>query len=493
VTNLPPGVYVTASTSNPPRSSPTDTGVAFLLAVTSRAPALPTALTDLGDYNANLNGRQAYSTGYDWCDEAFHEGASRIIVSSVYGPAAAKASINIPGTSGTGIVLTAADLGDYANGAAGGLTAEVANGPTGSSTRVIIIRRGGIEIFRTLEQTTNQALVDQFATFAEVTAALGGGSGLVPVMAVANFTGGTIDRTNILDAHWQAALDRIPRGMGPGNIAAPDWGATVAHPALLAHAAARNRFAVLDAVDTTSKATLLTTAAAQSGGVNASYGALVAPWVTIPGLAPGSTGRAVPGSAMYCGCAARTDALDSANQAPAGAFGVSRYATAVRATFSSDTVSGVNDQGDLNAAGVNLIIVDNGDVMLNGNRTLVSPTGTDRNWLQASNARYRMSVIARAGQSGRPYLHRKVSKTTIDGFHNVLEGMLLADYGNGDLFGDLDDDRPATAFNVNTLSVNDAASIQAGQLNAALTVRPTRGAEMVNILITAVALTEPVA
>jgi hypothetical protein len=141
VTNLPPGVYVTASTSNPPRSSPTDTGVAFLLAVTSRAPALPTALTDLGDYNANLNGRQTYSTGYDWCDEAFHEGASRIIVSSVYGPAAAKASINIPGTSGTGIVLTAADLGDYANGAAGGLTAEVANGPTGSSTRVIIIRR----------------------------------------------------------------------------------------------------------------------------------------------------------------------------------------------------------------------------------------------------------------------------------------------------------------------------------------------------------------
>jgi hypothetical protein len=105
-----------------------------------------------------------------------------------------------------------------------------------------------------------------------------------------------------------------------------------------------------------------------------------------------------------------------------------------------------------------------------------------------------MSVIARARQSGRPYLHRKVTKTTIDGFHNVLEGMLLADYGNGDLFGDLDDDRPATAFNVsNTLSVNDAASIQAGQLNAALTVRPTRGAEMVDILITAVALTEPVA
>jgi hypothetical protein len=213
----------------------------------------------------------------------------------------------------------------------------------------------------------------------------------------------------------------------------------------------------------------------------------------VPGLSAGGADRAVPGSAVFCGRAAVVDAAESVNQAPAGSFGVAPYATGVRASFSRDTVAGVNDAGDLNAAGANLIIAEQGQVMIFGNRSLVNPTGPEANWLQASNARYRMSLVARAREAARPYLFRKITRTSIEGFHSALEGMLLADYANQDLFGDLDDDRPETAFNVDTATVNTAESVQSGQLKAALVVRPTRGAEQVSITITAVALTQPVA
>jgi hypothetical protein len=195
-----------------------------------------------------------------------------------------------------------------------------------------------------------------------------------------------------------------------------------------------------------------------------------------------------------CARAAVTDATDSANQAPAGRWGQARYATGVTQTFSRVPVAGVIDAEDLNNAGVNLVIVKSGAVRVYGNRTLVDPAGNEANWIQLSNARYRMSIKARGQELGEPYVFGRITPAEIAEFRKDLIGMLLRDYRDGDLYGDPGDDRPETAFNVVTDDpVNTPVTAQAGQLNAAINVRPTRGGEMVSISITATALTEPVA
>jgi hypothetical protein len=497
VTNLPPGITVTTATTTPPRSSPTDTGTAFIPVLAPRAPAAPVLLTSMDAWQGALDGPQSYSLAYTWADAFFRMGGNRLYAIAVFGAAAAKATATVAGsTSGTALTLTAVDLGDWANGSTGGLSYDIVNGASGGTFRVLVVKRAGVELARTAEASTIQGLVDAINAVtgtALVTATIGGGSGQPATATGVNLAGGSIDRGSITQAQVDAALAKFTADLGPGNVAAPDWQTDAAHDSLLAHAATHNRFAVLDPADTTSKATILTSLAHVQGSTNGSYGVLLAPWVNVPGLSAGGADRAVPGSAVFCGRAAVVDAAESVNQAPAGSFGVAPYATGVRASFSRDTVAGVNDAGDLNAAGANLIIAEQGQVMIFGNRSLVNPTGPEANWLQASNARYRMSLVARAREAARPYLFRKITRTSIEGFHSALEGMLLADYANQDLFGDLDDDRPETAFNVDTATVNTAESVQSGQLKAAIVVRPTRGAEQVSITITAVALTQPVA
>ena len=128
-----PGVTVTTGTVAPPRSSPTDTGVAFLAGLFNRGPA-GTLLTDSDGYTSQAaveavyGTRQSYSVASDWVETFFREGGNRLYVPRVLGPAAVAATLNLTGT-GTTLIVTAKNKGSWANGASGGLTVEVVKRP----------------------------------------------------------------------------------------------------------------------------------------------------------------------------------------------------------------------------------------------------------------------------------------------------------------------------------------------------------------------------
>jgi hypothetical protein len=494
-----PGVVIETASTIPPRSVPTDTGTVFIAGLFERGPidALTTendVIESMQQLEDTYGDRQSYGVAWDWLDAAFREGLHRAYVQRVVGPAVASATLNLAGSSGTTLVVTGKTPGAWANGATGGLTVQVANGPAGASTRVLTIRKNGTVVETTPEYTTQAGFITWSANSDWVTITAGGGTASLPtVAAAANLTSGSDDRPSITQTDVDAALTLFDTDLGPGQVVTPDWQTDAAHLSILAHASTHNRFGLCDPIDTTSKATLLASASALAGGTNASYGMLIAPWITIPGTARGSTGRSVPGSALVAGAAARADAIWGANQAPAGNFGLARYATAVKATFSRQAINGIIDADDLNTAGVNLVVLKYRRISLYGNRTLVTPTGSELNLLQASNARYRMSLVARAKQVGEPYLFSRITKRTIDNFNADLVAMLNRDYVNGDLFGDLDNDVPETAFNVDTTTVNTPTSIQDGELHAAVAYRAAPGAEIVHILLTATAVTESVA
>jgi hypothetical protein len=238
VTNLPPGITVTTATTTPPRSSPTDTGTAFIPVLAPRAPAAPVLLTSMDAWLGAFDGPQSYSLAYTWADAFFRMGGNRLYAAAVFGAAAAKATATVAGsTSGTALTLTAVDLGDWANGSTGGLSYDIVNGASGGTFRVLVVKRAGVELARTAEASTIQGLVDAINAVtgtALVTATIGGGSGQPATATGVNLAGGSIDRGSVTQAQVDAALAKF--NLGPGNIAAPDWGATVA-----AHGAARAR------------------------------------------------------------------------------------------------------------------------------------------------------------------------------------------------------------------------------------------------------------
>jgi hypothetical protein len=471
----------------PARSTPTDTGVAFIATITERGnldPAIP--IRSMDDYLTYYGTAQSYGQGYNWLDVFFRRGGNQAYLAPVRGPGAASATLNLAGTSGTTLVVTARSAGDWANGSIGGLTVEVQNGPTGASTRILILRRNGVEIGRTLEATTQAGVITNSAALnipGGVTVAAGGGTASLPtVVAATNLAGGNADRGSITQTQVDAALALFAKDLGPGQVVSPDWQTTAAHTSLEAHAAATNRFAVPDSVASSTYATLLALGTADKGSVNASRAALWAPWLTVAGISGGAT-RLVPTSALFCAAAATTDASEGANQAPAGEFG--RAGTplilGVDKTF-TDT-----EAAALEAVGVNLAIVQNGEVRLDGNRTLVDPLGTDGEWKQIGNARYRMSLTARLDAAANPFAHRRITPDTIQALDTALTGVLLKD--TDQLYPGSDD----PGFIVDTgPSVNTPTKIAAGILSAAVGYRPAPGADLVQITITKVGVADTI-
>lgn len=503
-----PTVTVATATSPPPRASLTDTGVALVAQITRTGPVGTAALPRLvqaadaclsqNDWvskfggGSQVNGRLSFSSDYDWVEEFFRDGGARLYPARVVGPSPVFASLNLAGT-GTTLVVTANEYGDLANTK----KIQVINGPIGGAgTRVIkLLENDGTTLVDQTAEIGTQAgfagIVLGASSNVPVTITLGGGSGLPTVAAATVLAGGTDDHANITQTQVDVALANLAADLGPGNVAAPNWQTSACGLSLLSHAKTYSRFAVCDTVNGASKSTLLSHASALQGGVNASYGMLLAPHIQIPALSTGGTVRTVPPSALQCAKFAETDASDSPNQSAAGRWGTSRYATGVTATFAR-IPAGTSDADNLSDAGVNLVVFKDGAVKVFDNLTLVTATGAEANYIQVPTVRYRMWKVAQFLEDASDQQFAKINRNTLAAWKTQAEGHLLVDFANGDLFPDDDDPRPATAFNVDVATPNTPTTMNAGQMNMAVAVRPVKGGRLITITISTVAMTQPV-
>jgi hypothetical protein len=152
--------------------------------------------------------------------------------------------------------------------------------------------------------------------------------------------------------------------------------------------------------------------------------------------------RAVPGSALQLAKWAETDATDGPNQAAAGRWGVSRYATGVRATYDW-MPKGTSDADDLADAGVNLIVFENDEVKVFDNLTLVDPQGSLGDVLgQNQTMRYVKAKVQQFTNLAADARFAKINRENLAHWRVGMEGDLIDDLANGDLFPDDDDPRP---------------------------------------------------
>jgi len=275
------------------------------------------------------------------------------------------------------------------------------------------------------------------------------------------------------DPDWAGALDQLTPSWGPGQVTIPGEATTTAHSAILAHVAANpQRIGLLDGPENATATDLTQLAAALAAEAGAERSGLVAPWATVPGV---GAERAVPGSLIVAGLAARGDAaVGHSNQAPIfdqnRAAGTVRNALGVSATFSD------SESDDLYDAGVNVIREVGGVVTLTGFRSL----GGDDVWRQLNIGRLTMEISAQVGSLmyqflGAPIDGQGILLSQVGG---VVTGYLLELYNAGAVFGET----PEEAFTVVCdFTNNTPETIAAGEVHADVAVTASTAAEQIVI------------
>jgi hypothetical protein len=431
----------------------------------------------MSDFERIYGPRVTTSLLYDSLETFFHEGGAQAYVGRVMGPSPVTAFVNLlDGAAAQTLKVSAKSAGVWGNN----LTVQVTAGGVGGSF-VLTIRESGTIV------ETSPDLLDQAAAIA-----WGANSNYVVITALASaldpaVVGATALTTGsdggaATDATWLAALNLFVNDLGTGQVSMPGRTTDTAHLDLLTHAKNNNRTAIMDAVDSATKATHIASAAALR--TNGRYGGLFEGWVIIPGLLSGTT-RVVPPSALVAGAIARLDLTATPNEPAAGVNGEARYCVGINHANYSDT-----DRQELNNAGVNVIRSLFTGVTIYGWRTCTDPL-LDTDWISLGNTRLNMGISADADLIGENFVFRNIDGrgVTIGQFGGALTAMLMDYYSANALYGDT----PEDAFNVDVgPQVNTPTTIANRELRASLSVRMSEFAELVTIEVVKVAITEAV-
>lgn len=468
------GTNINFGDTVPAAGAPTDTGQWFAAGITERGPVgTAVKVTSLSSFVSRFGNRLSSSVLYDSIEAYFRSGGIVAYVSRVAGPSVATATKPLLGAaSAPSITVKAKDPGAWGNN----LRVAVIAG-TGSNVKLQISTVADGTLETSPEFATVAQAVAWVSTYTVVTA---DGTVLPSVIAAQALTGGSDDINNVTNTEKANALVAFNRNLGPGQVSYPGDSTSAVVTALLAHAAANTRVAIVDGPNSSAVADLVSAAAAVRTDINASFGALFGPWVQVPGIA-GGTVRTIPASPVIAGLISDSDRYFSPGRAVAGQ------------DFPLKFVVGFSDFNDVDRdtatlGSVNLTKNVYGTLVNYGFRSLVDPN-TKPDWVQFTNARLRMAVTAELNARARSFEFSKLDGAghTLIQFKDALSGVLTDFYVRDDLYGAT----AAEAFRVDVgPSVNTPTSLGQGELHAQVAVRFTPFAERIYIDIAKTPITQ---
>lgn len=488
-----PGYAVSTATAPASPLAAVRTGRWFVAHLALKGPLAPVTVGSLSQFESIFGGRQTYSSLYDCLDEYFGDGGIEAVISRVVGPAAAIATAKLTDeAAGNSLLAKAKGPGEYANTIK---VAIVLNG--GKTAFTITVKEGAVVLEESPELTTQAAAIawgQNVSQFVEFSLEASANLPKTQEVTLGAATSGKDDRASITDAQYREAMALFTKEMGPGQISQPGRTTSQAYIDQLAHAASNNRFALLDASNSTTAATV-TGGATALRGTNDTYGMMIGRWPNIPGLLP-TIPREVPPCAAVAAFIARSDAVgNSPNKPAAGSqYGAQGGRSQRAISLAQPAYENAGKQGpevtrdEMYSKGINLFTIDGTTVELYGWRTLTDPNGALQDWINAGNARLRMAIVAKAGVIAKQYVLDEIDGLgqAIAEFNGELKSM-LAEYFNRGLFGKT----PEEAFKVNTgPTVNTPATLAAQELRAEIGLRMSPDAEMVQILIAKVPITQ---
>lgn len=473
-----PGVDITTITrTGPVAQNLAPSGQVFMAGMAERgSTTAPVLIRGIADFISKFGQRVSYSHLYDNIATFFEEGGSQAYVVRVVGPSATKGTISVNDRQTVGepsLKFDAKSAGAWS----GDLDIVVSD--LASGTTQVNVVYSGVTV-ETFTGATVAAIIEAFNDSEYVTVSDLASDGVAPdnkpAVGTYNVSAGTDDRSNITNTHYAAALALFNIAYGSGSVAIPGVGSTV-HAALISHAAAHRRVALLSETETASKATLVSTA----DGLNSEFAGLFAPWVQIAS----PTGSRYTSPEGYV-AAVRNRAHTEVGpwRAPAGQIAIARSVIGLKYEYTRD------EGNELDAAKVSVIRNINNSVRLYGWRSLSDDTAnyallTGRDLLNfvvvASEAKLEQFVFQTI--DGKGHLLAAIGGTMA----GVLEPIRAAGgvFEKYDGAGDLVD----PGYIVETGStVNTLENLANNEVKARVSLRPSPTAAMISVTIVKVGL-----
>jgi hypothetical protein len=453
-----------------------DTGQAFFAGVAARGSTTAAVkVASAAEYATKFGPRSGGSLLSDAVASFFAEGGGSLYVARAAGAGALASTGQLGGASG--LAVTAASPGVWGN------TVKVsAVAPAfGTGVEISVECPAGVEVDRSPALATNDAIAawSQGRDWVTLTKL---GATLPPAASSTTLAGG-VDGAVPGASDVAAALARFEYALGPGQVAAPGYSTTAVHQAVLAHADAMRRVALLDLPDTPSAATLVAAVQALSTAQGVRYGQALAPWLIYPG--PAGVPVTAPYSGVQAALIARGDATTgNPNEAAAGVNGIHRGTLGLSQTYTDV------DRESLNEQGVTLAKVKYGAVRTYGGRTAAGPA--DTNWVPFGGSRVLMAIAHEADAVAENYVFRQIDggRRLFAHLEADLTGVCLRYFNLGALYGASAED----AFAVDTgPQVNTLATIAAQEVHAVVRVKVSPFGEWVPIDVVKVPIQQALA
>lgn len=323
-----PGVIITTSArSGATPSEPNASGQAFIVGLAERGAADEAVLVrGLADFEAKFGGRMSYSYLHDTVKTFFDEGGTQAYIARVVGAAATTGLVSLNNTAETpvpALEISASAPGVWSDG----LSVIVEEGALDGSVTVSV-ELGGQRVRTFNSVLTLDSLISRInADGTYITARdLGATDRTLPAVGTFEVTAGTDDRTSITAADHVAALDRFSDTMGDGAVFAVD--ATGINNALIEHAVANNRIALLFSEDPTAGISDL------DALPNSDAAGMFFPWIRV-GDNSGNV-RDIPPVGYVAGVRNRAHTQVGAWRPPAGEIAASRVIVGLTREYSRE-------------------------------------------------------------------------------------------------------------------------------------------------------------
>lgn len=483
-------VVTTGAVSGPSAPGRAPASTFFVVGQSERGPVnTPTRVQSLAEFQRIFGGQTTFGTLYDQLRCFFEEGGTRAWVVRIAGDAATIGNLSTPlqdraTTPAATLAVAASSPGAWSSR----VSVQVLDGPTSATFRLQVLLDGVVvEDFGNLASPAEAVarVNDSTAASAYVRLTNVGSASTAPQnnpkaqATPVTLSAGDDKRASIVAATYTAALGFFAPEMGDGAVAIPGMGSTV-HAALLAHATANNRIALLTAERTTDSAALLSMAAA----LDNPRGGLFFPWIKVPDSTPAGGTKVVSPEGYVAAARARAHEEVGPWKAGAGQTSKARWVLAADLAYTNVLADSL-DRGK-----VNVIQTIGGAVRVYGWRSL---SNDPSNWRFLSAADVINRVVIQATEQLEQFVFETIDPKgqLLSRIAGVLEGIVkpLADAGG--LFPWLNDGTevdPGYRVTVDE-SINPVGSLADNRVFAQLGLRPAPTAALVYLTVTKAAVT----
>ena len=369
-----PGVVIsTAVRTGPSSATVRESSQLFVVGLAERGPADEAVLVQsLADFEYKFGSFISSSYLHPTVETFFEEGGTQCYVARVIGSSATTGTKVLLGTGGesasTVLTLDANGAGSWSS------DVDVSVEHIGASSFRLKLHYLDELVYNTgtvtsVAQAAGRINTSSIASRYVVATAAASVTTRPAIVTLSALSAGNSDHASVVETDHSDALELFNDALGTGCVALPDVEITTgtstyaASEALVAHANANSRIAILHAgvADTTTAAT--TKASAIQGGDNAEHAALYFPWIDVPTSISG-VNRRIPPDGYVAAKRALAHNQSGPQVAAAGLISSARFVTG--------TALDVNktDGDALDEASVNAIRIIQNSVRIYGARSL---------------------------------------------------------------------------------------------------------------------------